>query len=105
MAETVDESFPSKFLKAEDLKGNQLPVTVVAVQDEEITSGKIKPVMYCQEVIKGIVLCKTNARKLAVVFGTGKYADWKGKTALMYSALVPYQGSEVPAIRFKRLGE
>ncbi len=102
---TVDEAFPSNWLKAADLKNRTVKVTINRVVFEEIGQNKDeKPVVYFEKVKKGLILNKTNATEIAATHG--KQMDgWTGKEIELFSTMVPFQGQNVAAIRVRAVAE
>ncbi len=102
---TVDEAFPSNWLKAADLNNRTVKVTIDKVVFEEIgQNNDKKPVMYFEKVKKGLVLNKTNATAVASVHG-GQMDGWSGKEIELFSMMVPFQGQNVAAIRVRAVAE
>lgn len=99
MKETIGDYFPSKFLKADDVKA-ETAVTISELKEEKVGEDT-KPVIYFEEVDKGLALNKTNSLKIAKILGSDKPIDWPGKKITLYTALVTYKSEEVPAIRVK----
>ncbi len=98
---TVSDAFPSIFLKAADLNNRTVKVTIDKVIFEEIGQNKDKkPVMYFEKVKKGLVLNKTNAVEIGATHGD-QMEGWTGKEIELFSTMVPFQGSNVPAIRVR----
>lgn len=60
----------------------------------------MKPIVYFTGFNKGLVLNKTNNKKLIEILGT-ETDNWNGKKVRLYTIVVPYKGEEVPAIRIK----
>ncbi len=101
----INEAFPSKYLKAGDLpdEGSQ-SFTIEKVSFEEIGLGRDKekkPVIYFDEIHKGLVLNKTNARTIAKALDSEEFNQWTGKVVSLYRAEVEFQGEMVEAIRVK----
>ena len=97
----MSEAFPSKYLKAEDLKGQRITVTIARVEMGEIGDGdsrEQKPVVYFQGKEKGLVLNKTNAANISYMYGD-ETNDWTGSQIKLFTMIVPFQGRQVPAIR------
>ena len=97
----MSEAFPSKYLKAEDLKGQRIPVTISRVEMGDIGDGdsrEQKPIVYFQNKEKGLVLNKTNAGNISYMYGDESDA-WIGKQVELFTTIVPFQGRQVPAIR------
>ena len=102
---SVSELFPSRFLKAADLKGRTVKVKIKKVEVEEIGQDKDeKPVIYFEGVERGLVMNKTNGVAIADIHGdvTG---GWTGKEIEIFSMMVPYQGQNVAAIRIRAVAE
>lgn len=99
----INDAFPSKYLKAGDLpeEGSQR-FTIEKIEIEEIGKDKDKkPVIFFDEIHKGLVCNKTNARTIAKVLGSEDFEDWTGKQISLYRAEVEFQGEMVEAIRVK----
>lgn len=97
----INEVFPSKYLKAEDLQGREITVTIANVIVEKIGQGEDrKPVAYFQGKEKGVALNKTNSTNIAAAFGPETDA-WIGAKVILYPAWVDYQGKSVQAIRIR----
>jgi len=100
MGTTIDDLFPSRYLKAADLKGQRRTLTISKITSEEVGKDKkAEPIIYFQKCTKGLVLNKTNAKRIAEVLGSKALADWPGKSVALYSKMVEYAGDLVPAIR------
>jgi len=95
----ISAAFPSEFLRAADLNGKAVTVTMVSVSLREI-NGEPKPVLFFEGKDKGIVLNKTNANKIAEMFGDDT-EEWIGGQIVLYEAMVSFQGATVPAIRVR----
>ncbi len=102
---TVSELFPSRFLKAADLKGRTVKVKIKGVEVEEIGQDKDeKPVIYFDGVERGLVLNKTNGVAIGEIHGD-PIDGWTGKEIEIFSMQVPYQGQNVAAIRVRAVAE
>ncbi len=98
---TMDELFPSNYLKAADLDNKTFKVKIDNVVFEEIGQDKeSKPIIYFAGVQKGLVLNKTNGTAIAEMNGKAT-EDWAGKEVELFTRLVPFQGKDVPAIRVR----
>lgn len=94
----ISKQFPSNWLKAEDIgKGRKVRCVVERVEEEKIGEDH-KPVIYFRSKEKGLVLNKTNALKIADVYGD-ETDEWEDKEVLLYVEVVAFQGRPVPAIR------
>lgn len=95
----ISTAFPSTYLKAADLDGRNIGVTMDYVRMEDI-GGDHKPVLYFEGKEKGMVLNKTNANNIMAVYGDDT-DDWHGGELTLFSAIVDFQGRSVEAIRVK----
>ena len=102
---TIDELFPSNYMKAADLGDKTFRVKIDKVIFEEIGQDKEKkPIIYFVGVRKGLVLNKTNGTAIAEMHGQAT-ENWTGKEVELFSRLVPFQGKDVPAIRIRAVAE
>src|SRR3990167_4782183 len=95
----VSTAFPSTYLKAADLQGKQVRVVIDRVGLEEVGDGH-KPVIYFKDKDKGLVLNKTNANNISLVYGD-EMDDWIGEQIELFESMVDFQGRTVPAIRVR----
>ncbi len=95
--------FPSKYICAEDLRGEVVPVTIERITQEEMPNGdgELRPVLYFRGAKKGMVLNKTNAKRIASIYGEDT-DDWIGKEILIYPSETDLRGETVPCIRVKQ---
>ena len=97
----VSQAFPSDYLKAADLRGRDITVVMGSVKMETVGKDKeLLPVLYFQGKDKGLVLNKTNGRKIAEAFGD-EMDSWAGGEIILYEAQVEFQGNVGPAIRVR----
>lgn len=94
---TVDEMFPSKYLKATDLPRKGLTLVIDTVEQEQIGNDN-KWILYFNSEDKGLVLNKTNANMIASEFGN-KVAEWSSRSVHLRKEKVSFQGKVVDAIR------
>ncbi len=70
------------YLEGEEIKGKHLTLTILDMRTEELKSHKgakeNKEVLYFKETKKGFVLNKTNAKRIAQMYG-GTTGHWEGK--------------------------
>jgi arabinogalactan endo-1,4-beta-galactosidase len=99
MGINVNDAFPSNYLKAADLQGRQVQVTMSNVGYEKM-GDDTKLVLFFEGKEKGLVLNKTNANNIAAIYGTDT-DGWFGKSVILVEALVDFQGRSVPAIRVR----
>ena len=102
---TVNDAFPSPYLRAADLNNRTAKLKMEKVVFEEIGQDKDqKPVLYFVDTKKGLVLNKTNATTIGAVYGQ-ELEGWTGKEIELFSQMVPFQGQTVPAIRVRAAPE
>lgn len=90
--------FPSKYLRAADLNGQEPIVTIDRV-DMETLGDERKPVVYFRNKDKGLVLNKTNFNAIEEISGKDDTDLWSGTKVKLFTAKVEFQGKRVPAIR------
>jgi hypothetical protein len=94
---TIDEMFPSKYLRAADLPRRGLTLVIDTVEKEEL-EGKPKYIVYFTKEDRGLCLNKTNARILADAFGNDT-DDWSSRSVHLRKERVSFKGDLVDAIR------
>jgi hypothetical protein len=99
----VDLLFPSRYVKAADLRGASVTVYIERIVPREklmMAGGKSdqKPVIYLKGKEKGWILNKTNARDIAKAWGN-ETTEWLGKPVVIVSKQVEARGETVDAIR------
>ena len=94
----ITDAFPSNFLKAADLNGRTVTVTIESCDLESIGDGETKPVLRFRGQSKGMVLNKTNALALAAGYGDDTSA-WIGLPVQLSSQKVSFQGRIVDGLR------
>lgn len=96
------EWFPSKYIQATDLKDAAHPVIISHITMEEVGDEKTeKPVLHFQGQVKGLVLNKTNAKRIAALHGDDPQR-WAGKGIIIYPTQVEFGGEEVDCVRVKK---
>jgi arabinogalactan endo-1,4-beta-galactosidase len=96
---SINDAFPSNYLKAADLKGRNALVTMDRTEFEKIGDDR-KLILYFEGKDKGMVLNKTNANNIALAYGDDT-DEWNGKEIVLFEAMVDYQGKTVAAIRVR----
>ena len=95
--------FPSKYVKAVDLDGEELDVVIDRLAVEWIGEGNDateKPVLYFRNHDQGLVLNKTNATLIAETYGEDT-DGWVGKPITLYPTQVQFGAKMVDCIRVK----
>jgi len=93
----VSEEFPSQYLKASDLGGREVRVTMARVEREKIGTDT-KLILYFKGKEKGLVLNKTNAFAIGDAYGEDT-EDWYDQPLIMFSIKTEYQGKIVDGLR------
>ena len=100
---TIHDLFPSRYVAAADLNGNDVTLTIRRHDVEDMFSqGKRvkKPVLYFEGEQKGMVLNKTNALTIAELYGE-TVEGWRGKPITLFAAEVDAFGKKAIAIRVR----
>ncbi len=95
----VSQEFPSKTLKATDLKGKEPRLTISTVEQEKI-GDEMKMVVYFRGKDKGVVLNKGNANLLADAYGDDT-DGWLGHDVILFAIWTEYAGKPVQGLRFR----
>ena len=96
----VSDVFGSKGLKAEDLQGQDVAVTIRNTRVCKFDDGdKIEVQFEGKE--KSLVCNKTNANTIALVLKTDDLDFWIGGQITLYPAYVDFRGEQVLAIRVR----
>ena len=80
--------FPSKYINAVDLDGqDDVLVTIRALSEEEVQNSdggtEKKPVLRFENTAKGLILNRTNAETIAGLYGAN-IEHWAGKQILLF---------------------
>ena len=98
----INEAFPSNYLRASDLGEAQPIVRIASVKSEAVGRDKeLKPIVYFAGKEKGLVLNKTNARKIAEIAGSQDTDNWTGVSVKLYATETEFSGETVECIRIK----
>jgi len=93
----INQAFPSKYLKAEDLQGKRHTVQMNYVEVEKLGDDD-RPVLYFVGKKKGLPMNKTNAETVASAYGWETDA-WAGKYIDIFPADVEFKGKMTKGIR------
>jgi hypothetical protein len=103
---SIDDFYPSKFLRASDLKGKEITVTIDRVATEEFEQDgakRAKPVIHFRDNgVKPLVCNKTNSSRLAMAAGSKDYDTWAGKQVLLYPDMEEFKGQVHEVVRVRR---
>lgn len=96
--------FPSEYLAAVEFKGRDVTLTITRVEIAELQlarGGKeAKPVLHFGETRKKVVLNKTNAGSIAVMYGA-EAQDWVGKRVTFFPTKTQCGRETVDCIRVR----
>jgi hypothetical protein len=100
----TSDAFPSKYLKKEDVGERRMVVTITRVEMEDVGQGEQqenKPVVYFDELEKGMVLNKGNADAMVEAAGGDDEMDnWRGVRVVLYvDRNVMFAGKRVGGLR------
>lgn len=96
----TSDAFPSNYLKASDLAGRIVPVTISHIKPEPVgPKREMKLIVYFEGKDKGLVLNKTNCKMIERLAGSDETDDWPGTRIALKTAEVEFQGGLVEAIR------
>lgn len=95
----IDAAFPSAYWKAADLNDKPVKVTMSKVVMEDI-GGDHKPILYFEDNEKGLVLNKTNANNIKVLYGADT-KEWIGKEIVLFPTVTDFQGRTVDCVRVR----
>lgn len=110
---TKSEAFPSKFLKAADLGGKPLTVTIASAATETLKSpeGVEQPKVVLRftngkkPLGKGLPLNMTNFDMVAEITGEDDSARWLGHKVELYPTKTEMRGKIVDCIRIREPGQ
>ncbi len=95
----IDDIFPSKYLKASDLNGQDLNVTISNTTVAQFDDGhKIEVVLSGQS--KSFICNKTNARTIATAYSSDTTA-WHGREVILFPMMVATPNGPKEAIRVR----
>jgi|TARA_B100001971_G_C17940665_1_gene407482 hypothetical protein len=96
----TSDMFPSKYVSSADID-SPVVVTMDKISIEEVGEGKDElPVLSFTDYDKGLVLNKTNTKKIASIHGT-ETLDWADKQIVLIKSVTSYKGEEIDCIRIK----
>lgn len=98
----INDAFPSNYLKASDLGDVQPVVVIDRVEIEPVGRDKeMKPIVFFKGKQKGLVLNKTNSKKIAEIASSPDTDDWAGISVKLYATETEFGGETVECIRIK----
>jgi hypothetical protein len=98
---TIDQLFPSKWLKSSDIGSTSRTATISRIDFELIgRDQEKKAVLSFQNTTKRMILNRTNAQILANLYGK-ELKNWIGKRITLYCAEVQFRGAPCLAVRIR----
>jgi len=94
----IGDAFPGDYLKAEDLHGKSVTLTIQDVAIEQLGSDE-KPCVSFKGTKKKLALNKTNFQTIVDLLGEEDTDDWTGKKITLIPAKTEFQGRRVACIR------
>lgn len=92
-----------KYIAGDSLKGKSVPMTIERVVNEDVSNSdgkEEKQVLYFVESKKGMILNKTNAKRIARLYGP-ETDEWKGIVIELYTEPVKAFGETHNALRVR----
>ena len=88
---SINDLYPPKWVKAADLNGQAVPVTIKAVTVEEfyipqINDTKTQAVLSFEGKTKRLILNKTQVMALAATTSSDVFSDWVGQRVELVAA-------------------
>jgi len=100
----VELLFPSRYLKAADLMGRDVTVTIARIEPRHTLESKRgkekKPVVHMQGKDKMWILNVTNAKTIAKIYGN-EVKSWLGKRVTIYPTTMAVGGETHECIRVR----
>jgi hypothetical protein len=98
---TVDQLFPSRWLKSSDIGSNPRTATITKIDFEEVGQDRDrKAILSFENTTKRMILNRTNAQILANLYGK-EVQNWIGKRITLYCAEVQFRGTPCLAVRIR----
>lgn len=95
-----DQLFPSKYLKAPDLRGRDVTVTIESVEQAKIQGDAIN-VVHFENKDKGLIMNVTIYNQISKAAGSEDTDEWAGTKITLYPTTTEYKGEEVDCVRVR----
>ena len=98
----IGSAFKGSYLKASDLNGARIVVTIDHVAIEKVGQGDDqddKPIVYFAGKEKGLALNKTNANSITEILNTDETEEWRGRRIVLHPDKTDFNGKRVDCIR------
>ena len=101
--QTIDELYPSKWLKAADLPETGRVATIAhsEIQEFHKPNNKTEPalVIHFEKATKALICNKTQLGAIAEITGSKRFADWTGARLHLKPAIAPNKKATVAISR------
>lgn len=98
----LNDIFPSRYLKASDLQGHEVSVTIASVALEPFGRTRdLLPVVYFVGKAKGLKLNITMGRAIAAIAGSAETEDWTGVAVCVFATFADFGKQTFPVVRIK----
>lgn len=102
----ISKTFPSRFLKGDEVVGHEVNVTISAVKTEKARNQQTQKeedvlVVYFKDKDRGVILKKQRAMDICGVTGSDDTDKWIGQTVCIYTEKKSAFGKMQNLIRFK----
>jgi len=98
-------NFDYQYLGGYSIDGDDLELTIVEVKNEDVEGQKGQKescmVIYFEEVDKGMICNKTNAKMIQSLYGSPYLEDWVGKKIILGTEPVTAFGETTDALRIR----
>jgi hypothetical protein len=102
----INDQFPSKYLRASDFDEEGAIVTIASVRQETMKNrdgrDEIKPILFFREHEQGLVLNKTNAKKISTLLKSEDTDDWVDAQVRIYATETQFGADTVACLRFRQ---
>ena len=100
----ISEVFHGENLKAEDLRGKEVVVTIAGWALMDFDDGK-KIQLRFDESDRTLIVNKTNATTISELFGSDDTDDWTGGRICLFVDKTDFNGRRVDCIRVKEAAQ
>ena len=94
------DAFPSNYLKADDLHGKKLNLTISSAEMDTVGDDK-KLLIYFKEEKKPLVCNMINSKSIETIAKTDEMDRWTHVKVVLYPTKVDFKGKRVDAIRIE----
>ena len=97
---SIDEFFPSSYLRSSDLPDGDVTLTIDCIESGDF-DGVTKPIVRFEETDKSLALNRTNAATIRVLYGADYEKDWPRKRIQLFRQEIDFRGKPTLAIRIR----